>query len=119
MSDILKIAAILFTNLSDAFLQSASEIRKLDGGAMRREPLSQATENQELVSLERTMLAKRLIYKSRDAVIVLKGDPPSRIKCRILKRIGDGEYLAYCQGQLKSSAFEITHNQILGFDPDS
>ncbi len=115
MSDFLKVAAILFSNLSDAFLQSASEIRKLE---ISSQPLSQATQNQELVSIERTMLVKRSTYKSRDAVIVLQGDPPSRLKCRILKRTGDSEYLAYCQGQLKSSAFKINHAQIVGFDSD-
>ena len=118
MSDILKIAAILFSNLSDAFLQSASEIRKLESGAVRREPLSQATENQELVSLERAMLATRLIYKSRDAVIVLMGTPPARIKCRILKRTGDTEYLVYPQGELKSLAQPVSYDQILGIDSD-
>jgi len=62
MSELTKIASILFKNLSDALLLSASEVSRLDSSP----PLSQADEKPELVSLEPRTFTKRENYKVGD-----------------------------------------------------
>jgi len=66
MSELTKIASILFKNLSDALLLSASEVSRLDSAP----PLSQADEKPELVSLEPPTLTKRDNYKIGDRIMV-------------------------------------------------
>ena len=83
MSELTKIAAILFKNLSDALLTTASEINKLNTSAS---PLSQANENPELVSISRTVPYKRFSYQPRDKVIVRFPNMVSSLKMRILKK---------------------------------
>jgi len=99
MSELTKIASILFKNLSDALLLSASEVSRLDSAP----PLSQADEKPELVSLEPPTLTKRDNYKIGDRIMVM---------------LQGSVYLAYFPREQKSSAREITHEQILGLDPD-
>ena len=114
MSELTKIAAILFKNLSDALLTTASELKRLDSVL----PLSQAKEKRELVSLESPVLTKRDNYKVGDRIMVMLegGMLPTRFK--ILDVLQGNLYLAYTLGSLKSSAREISHKQILGLDPD-
>ena len=115
MSELAKIAAILFKNLSDALLSTASEISKLNPPAS---PLSQANENPELVSISRTMPHKRFSYQPRDKVIVKFSHMNSSLKMRVLKKLSDTEYLVYEQGGLKADARKATVEMILGLDPD-
>ena len=114
MSDLTKIATILFKNLSDALLTTASELKRLDSAS----PLSQASQKQELVSIIATMPIKRFTYQPRDRVIIKFENPNLPTKYRILKRLSDGEYLAYPQKGLKRDAKTVTANMIVGIDPD-
>ncbi|MFN8779886.1 MAG: hypothetical protein ACK5ZI_11000 [bacterium] len=113
MSELTKIASILFKNLSDALLLSASEVSRLDSAP----PLSQADEKPELVSLEPRTFTKRENYKVGDRIMVSLGNglPPVKMK---VSHVKGAVYLAYFLGQLKSSGREIRHEQILGLDPD-
>lgn len=56
MSELTKIAAILFKNLSDALLSSASEISKLDGSEIAPKTFTQADENQPPLPPEKPKL---------------------------------------------------------------
>lgn len=114
MSELTKIAAILFKNLSDALLSTASELSKLNTPA----PLSQAKEKPELVSISRTMPHKRFSYQPKEKVIVQFPHSQSSLKMRILKKVSDSEYLVYHQGGLKSEAQSAAYDCILGIDPD-
>lgn len=114
MSELTKIAAILFKNLSDALLTTASELKRLDSAS----PLSQTSQKQEFVSIIATMPTKRFTYQPRDRVIIKFENPNLPTKYRILKRLSDGEYLAYPQKGLKRDAKTVTANMIVGIDPD-
>lgn len=114
MGELTKIAAILFKNLSDALLTTASELKRLDSAA----PLSQTSQKQELVSIVTPMPKKRFSYQPRDRVIVQFENASSPTKYRILKRISNTEYLAYPQRGLKADARKVTSNMIVGLDPD-
>lgn len=113
MSELTKIASILFKNLSDALLSTASELSRLDNPA----PLSQAEENPELVSLESPKFTKRDNYKIGDRIMVMLSGGMHPVKMRVLE-VQCSVYLAYFPREQKSSAREITHEQILGLDPD-
>lgn len=114
MSELTKIASILFKNLSDALLLSASEVSRLDSAP----PLSQAEEKTELVSLEPRTFTKRENYKVGDRIMVSLDDGLSPVKMKVSHVLKGAVYLAYFQGHLKSSGREIRHEQILGLDPD-
>ena len=114
MGELTKIAAILFKNLSDALLTTASELKRLDSAA----PLSQTSQKQELVSIVAPMPKKRFSYQPRDRVIVQFENASSPTKYRILKRISNTEYLAYPQRGLKADARKVTVDMIVGIDPD-
>jgi hypothetical protein len=114
MSELTKIASILFKNLSDALLSTASELSRLDTPA----PLSQAEDNPELVSLEPPEFTKREHYKIGDRIMVSLDDGLSPVKMKVSHVLKGAVYLAYFQGHLKSSGREIRHEQILGLDPD-
>ena len=114
MSDLIAIASILFKNLSDALLQTASELSKLNAPA----PLSQATIKEELISIKPNMPSKMWSYKAREKVIVRFNGSGSSFKMRILKKISDSEYLVYHQNQVKSHSARVTTDEILGLDPD-
>ena len=114
MSELTKIATILFKNLSDALLTTASELKRLDSAA----PLSQTSQKQELVSIGAPMPKKRFSYQPRDRVIVQFENASSPTKYRILKRISNTEYLAYPQRGLTADARKVTSDMIVGIDPD-
>ncbi|MFN7296992.1 MAG: hypothetical protein ACK5VA_08625 [Pseudanabaena sp.] len=114
MSELTKIASILFKNLSDALLSTASELSRLDTPA----PLSQAEYNPELVIQEPPEFTKREHYKIGDRIMVSLDDGLSPVKMKVSHVLKGAVYLAYFQGHLKSSGREIRHEQILGLDPD-
>lgn len=114
MGELTKIAAILFKNLSDALLSTASELSHLDSAS----PLSQAKEKAELVSLEAREFTKRENYKIGDRVMVMIAGGILPTRFRILDVLQGGRYLAYYPNSNKSSSREISHEQILGLDPD-
>jgi hypothetical protein len=118
MSEITKfiaeIAIITLKNLSDALLQSVSEISKLNHTP---EPLSQAQDKHNFASSAHTELAKRQSYKLRDRVIVDLNPPYSPSRMTISQILEANEYMAYHWMRSKNSARKITHNQILGLDP--
>lgn len=114
MGELTKIAAILFKNLSDALLTTSSELKRLDSAS----PLSQTSQKQELVSIIATMPMKRFNYQPRDRVIIKFENPNLPTKYRILKRLSEGEYLAYPQKGLKRDAKKVTSDMIIGIDPD-
>ena len=112
---IAEMAIITLKNLSDALLTTASEIRKLNHSSP---PLSQASQKDNFASITPTMPRKLFSYSARDRVLVHFAGSEIPTKCRILKRISATEYLAYPQNGLKNSAREVSHEQILGLDPD-
>ena len=114
MSELTKIAEIIAKRLSDALLTMASDFAKLNNAS----PLSQASQKQELVSIIATMPIKRFTYQPRDRVIIKFENPNLPTKYRILKRLSDGEYLAYPQKGLKRDAKTVTANMIVGIDSD-
>lgn len=114
MSELTKIFSILFKNLSDAFLSTASELNRLDSAP----PLSQAEQKQEFISIKRNMPTKMWSYHPRDKVIVKFADSESSLKMRVLKKLSDSEYLVYHQRQRKDEAVKATTQEILGLDPD-
>ena len=114
MSELTKIASILFKNLSDALLSTASELSRLDSAP----PLSQAEEKSELVSLEPRTFTKRDNYKIGDIVMVELIGATRPVKMRVSEVLQGSLYLAYFPRELKSSARDITHEQILGLDPE-
>jgi hypothetical protein len=113
MSELTKIASILFKNLSDALLSTASELSRLDSAP----PLSQAEKKPELVSLEPRTFTKRDSYKVGDRIIIQLDGGSLPIKARVSDVLQGGLYLAYFLRQPKSTAREIRHEQILGLDP--
>jgi hypothetical protein len=115
MSEFTKVVSILLKNLSDALLLSASEVSRLDSAP----PLSQAEEKPELVSLELPTLTKRDNYKIGDRIMVTLNGATRPVKMRVLEVLQGSVYLAYFYRDLKSTAREITHDQILGLDPGS
>ena len=115
MSELTKSLEIIAKHLSNAFLSMAADFRKLNDPVS---PLSQACENPKLVSLESPVLTKRDAYKLGESIIVMfeGGELPTKVK--ISQVLKDNVYMAYPHGQLKSSARQIAHKQILGLDPD-
>ena len=65
MGELTKIAAILFKNLSDALLTTASELKRLDSAP----PLSQAQQSVNFVSPDDDRLIKLPAYKKGQAVL--------------------------------------------------
>ena len=114
MSELTKIASILFKNLSDALLSTASELSRLDTPA----PLSQTEEKPELVSLGPPKFTQRDNYKIGDRIMVMLSGATRPVKMRVSDVLQGSVYLAYFHRDLKSTAREITHDQILGLDPD-
>jgi hypothetical protein len=118
MSDISKIAVILFKNLSDAFLTTASELSNLDNPEMPPKIFTQADDKPPLLEPEKPKLIARYQYDPREKVLVLFEGASSPTRCRILKRIDNNNYIVYPQNTSKSMARETTLGQILGLDPD-
>lgn len=109
MSEFTKIAAILFKNLSDALLTTASEISNLGSEATTQ--LTQAADNQP-------KLITHYQYSPKQKVLVLFEGAETPTKCNILKRLDSDTYLVYPQRSPKSASREIRYEQILGLDPD-
>lgn len=118
MSELTKIAAILFKNISDAFLTTASEISKLDGQQNPAKTFTQADDNTSLLESEKPKLITHFQYQPREKVIVIFEGSTTPTKCRILKRLDKDTYVVYPQQSPKSMAREIHLDQILGLDPD-
>lgn len=110
MSEFTKIAAILFKNLSDALLTTASEISNL-GSEATTQLFTQAADNQP-------KLITHYQYSPKQKVLVLFEGAETPTKCNILKRINNDTYLVYPQRSPKSASREIRYEQILGLDPD-
>ena len=125
MSELAKIAAILFKNLSDALLTTASEISKLDSTISKLDStetppktFTQANDNPPLLEPEKPKLITRYDYFPRQKVIVMFEGSRTPTKCRILKRIDMNTYIVYPQRCPKAMARQVNVNQILGLDPD-
>lgn len=118
MSELTRIAAILFKNLSDALLTSASEISKLDNPESTAKIFTQADESQPILPPEKPKLITCYQYSPNQKVLVVFDGAMSPVKCRILRRVDSESYLVYPQRTLKSLAEQIHHSQILGLDPD-
>ena len=118
MSELTKIAAILFKNLSDALLTTASELSKLDAPQTTAKIFTQADDNPPLLEPEKTELTTLYLYDARQKVIVMFDGSMTPTKCRVLKRLDKETYLVYPQRSPKSTAIKITYSQILGLDPD-
>ena len=118
MSELAKIAAILFKNLSDALLTTASELSNLDAYESKPKTFTQADDKPPLLEPEKPKLIARYQYEAREKVIVLFEGAMSPTRCRILKRIDTNTYAVYPQQSRKSLATEINIDQILGLDPD-
>lgn len=111
---IAEIAIITLKNLSDALLQTASEIRKLNPSP---ETLSQAQDKFSFANQEREF-TKRDKYKLRDRVIVNLNPPHYPSKMTISEILEGNEYMAYHWQRSKDTAQKINHSQILGLDPN-
>jgi hypothetical protein len=109
-----EIAIITLKNLSDALLQTASEIRKLNPNP---ETLSQAQDKFSFANQEREF-TKRDKYKLRDRVIVDLNPPKYPSRMTISEILEGNEYMAYHWQAPKNSAQRITQSQILGLDPN-
>ncbi|MBD2178393.1 hypothetical protein H6F42_15850 [Pseudanabaena sp. FACHB-1998] len=118
MSELTKIAAILFKNLSDALLSTASEIDKLDWRDAPPKTFTQADEKPPLLEPEKPKFITHFQYQPREKVIVIFEGSISPTKCRILKRLDKDTYVVYPQQSPKSMAREVSLDQILGLDPD-
>lgn len=118
MSELKEIAAILFKNLSDAFLQTASEISKLDRHDAPPKTLSQADDGKPILESEKSNLITHFQYQAREKVLVIFEGSDIPTKCKILKRLDVNTYLVLPQRSPKSMAREIQADQILGLDPD-
>ncbi|ELS32804.1 MULTISPECIES: hypothetical protein [Pseudanabaena] len=117
MSELTKIAAILFKNLSDALLTTASELSNLD--AYESKPtFTQADDKPPLLAPEKPKLITRYQYEAREKVLVLFEGASSPTRYRILKRIDSNNYIVYPQNASKALAREVNIDQILGLDPD-
>jgi hypothetical protein len=114
MSELTQIAEIIARNMGNALLAIASEISKQNTPP----PLSQASEKPKSVSIIDNVPWKRFTYQARDKVIVQYPDQEFPLKCRILKRVSQTEYLVYPQQGLKAQANKVTSEMILGIDPD-
>jgi hypothetical protein len=114
MSELTKLAEIAAKHLSNAFLSMASDFAKLHSAA----PLSQTEEKSNWVSLESVGYTKRDVYKIGDPIMVMLDGGMLPTKMRVSHVMEVGVYLAYCQRQPKSSGRAISHDQILGLDPD-
>ncbi len=118
MSELTKIAAILFKNLSDALLSTASEISKLDSPENTAKIFTQADDKPPLLPPEKPKLISRYQYEAREKVMVIFSGSDIPTKCKILKRIDKDTYSVVPQRSPKSMAREIHADQILGLDPD-
>lgn len=118
MSELTKIAAILFRNLSDALLATASEISKLDDCQMPPETFTQADEKSPLLPPEKPKLVTHFQYEARQKVLVIFEGSDIPTRCRILKRLDKENYMVYAQRSTKAMARQINVDQILGLDPD-
>lgn len=118
MSELTKIAAILFKNLSDALLTTASEISKLEGREAPPKTFTQADDKPPLLEPEKPKLITHYQYNPREKVIVIFEGAMTQIKCKIVKRIDNNTYLVCPQRSSKAMATEVNLSQILGLDPD-
>ena len=118
MSELTKIAAILFKNLSDALLTTASEISKLENPENTAKLFTQADEKPPLLSPEKPKLITHYQYSPKQKVLVIFEGAETPTKCNILKRVDSDTYLVYPQRSPKSTSREIRYEQILGLDPD-
>lgn len=111
MSEFTKIAAILFKNLSDALLTTASEISNLGSHEATTQLFTQADDNQP-------KLITHYQYSPKQKVLVSFEGSQTPTRCNILKRLDSDTYLVYPQRSPKSASREIRYEQILGLDPD-
>lgn len=118
MSELTRIAAILCKNISDALLQSASELSKLDAYEDKPETFTQADDKPPSLEPEKPKFTTHSQYNPREKVIVIFEESTTPTKCRILKRLDKDTYVVYPQQMPKSMAREINASQILGLDPD-
>lgn len=118
MSELTKIAAILFKNLSDALLLSASEISKLDGCENTPKTFTQANDKPPLLEPEKPKLITHYQYNAREKVLCLLGGSQIPTKCKVVKRIDADNYLVCPQRSPKAMETQIKATQILGLDPD-
>jgi hypothetical protein len=110
-----EIAIITLKNVSNALLQTASEIRKLNNDS---EPLSQAEQKPNFVSLKAPELTKREQYKVGDRVLVSFDPRFHRSLMTILEVLEDSQYMAYHWKAPKDTAQKINQSQIAGLDPN-
>jgi hypothetical protein len=118
MSELTKIAAFLFKNLSDALLQTASDISKLDAYESKPETFTQADDTKPILGPEKPKFTTHFQYNPREKVIVIFEGSLTPIKCKVLRRIDISTYVVCPQRAPKSMAREINIDQILGLDPD-
>lgn len=118
MSELTKIFSILFKNLSDALLTTASEIDKLGNHETPLKTFTQADDKPPLLAPEKPKLITHYQYNPRAKVIVMLKGSTTPTRCKILKRIDINTYLVYPQRSLTSEAREVNIDQILGLDPD-
>lgn len=118
MSELAKIAAILFKNLSDALLTTASELSKLDAYESKPKTFTQADDKPPLLESEKPKFITHFQYNPREKVIVIFEGSLTPIKCKVLRRIDISTYVVCPQRAPKGMAREINIDQILGLDPD-
>jgi hypothetical protein len=112
---IAQIAIITLEKISNALLETASEIRKLPHSPA--DTLSQAQDKFSFANQEREF-TKRDKYKLRDRVIVNLNPPHYPSKMTISEILEGNEYMAYHWQRSKDTAQKINHSQILGLDPN-
>ena len=113
MSELTKIAAILFKNLSDALLTTSSELSRLDNAS----PLSQAQQSGNFVSSDEDRLIKLPAYKKGQAVLWKDGTSFGRSAMNIKKVLEDNQYEAYHVDSPPENSKVIDHVDILGLYP--
>ena len=113
MGELTKIAAILFKNLSDALLTTASELKRLDSAA----PLSQAHESIDLISLEEHRLIKLPKYEVHQVVLWRKKGDLGHVAVKILEILEDNKYKAFYPTLSKKDTRILDHEEILGLYP--
>ena len=113
MSELTKIATILFKNLSDALLTTASELKRLDSAA----PLSQAQQSVDSASSYEDRLIKLPAYKKGQAVLWKDGTSFGRSAMNIKNVLGGNQYEVYNVSTSPRDSKVIDHVDILGLYP--
>lgn len=118
MSELTKIAAILFKNLSDALLTTASEISKLDGRDAPLKTFTQTDDKPPLLEPEKPKLTTCYQYNPRQKVVVMFEGAFTPTKCKVVQRIDLNTYVVCPQRSAKAMTTQVKLSQILGLDPD-